>query len=97
MWRLGLSAEPRYTFQRPDWSARPYVVARVGWQSLDSEAGSGLSTETGWSFGGGAGVSFPLGLGPSVDLAAHVGRLSVDAEGFGRAGMLFDLGAAIRF
>ena len=97
MWRLGLAAEPRYTFHRPEWKVRPYVVARVGWQSLDSEAGSGLSTETGWSFGGGAGASFPLGFGPSVDLAAHLARLSVDADGFDRAGLVFDVGAAIRF
>lgn len=95
--RFGISAEPRYTFHRSEWTARPYVVARVGWQSLDSEAGSGLATETGWSFGGGAGVSVPLGFGPSVDVAAHLARLSVDAEGFGRSGLLFDVGAAIRF
>lgn len=97
MWRLGIAAEPRYTFHRPEWSARPYVVARVGWQRLDSEEGSGLATETGWSFGGGAGVSVPLALGLSADVAAHLARLSVSAQGQGRAGFLFDVGAAIRF
>lgn len=100
MWRWAVTAEPRYTFNRPDWSARPYVVARAAWQSLDSDTGSGLATEKGWSFGGGAGVAFPIWFGMSVDVSAHAARLMVDVDGFNdadRSGMLYDAGAAVRF
>lgn len=100
MWRWAVTAEPRYTFNRPDWTARPYIVVRAAWQSLDSDTGSGLATEKGWSFGGGAGVAFPLWFGLSADVSAHAARLMLDVDGFNdadRSGMLFDVGAAIRF
>ena len=99
--RWAVVAEPRYTFYRPDGSARPYVAGRAAWQSLDAEAGSGLATETGWSFGLGAGVDVPLVRGFSMDISAHAARLSVGAEfsgtDFDRSGMLYSGGVAIRY
>lgn len=97
LWRWSVLAEPRYTFRRPHWTATPYLAARVGWQSLDADAGAGLLTESGWSFGAGGGVVFPLWFGTFMDVSAHLARLSVGAEGFDRSGMLFDLTGAIRF
>jgi hypothetical protein len=99
--RWAIVAEPRFTFYRPDRSVRPYVAGRAAWQSLDAAAGSGLSTETGWSFGLGAGVGAPLVHGLSLDFSAHAARLMVGAEAFGedfdRSGMLYSVGAALRY
>jgi hypothetical protein len=101
LWRWAIVAEPRYTFYRPDRTVRPYVAGRAAWQSLDPEAGSGLTTETGWSFGLGAGIDFPLVRGFSMGVSAHAARLSVGAEAFGtdfdRSGMLYSVGVAIRY
>lgn len=99
--RWAIVAEPRYTFYRPDGSVRPYVAGRAAWQSLDPEAGAGLTSESGWSFGLGAGVDVPLVHGLSMDISAHAARLSVGAEAFGedfdRSGMLYSAGVAIRY
>lgn len=99
--RWAVVAEPRYTFYRPDGSVRPYVAGRAAWQSLDPEAGAGLTSENGWSVGLGAGVDVPLVHGLSMDISAHAARLSVGAEAFGedfdRSGMLYSAGVAIRY
>lgn len=97
LWRWALALEPRYTINRPEWRARPYFAARLARQSLDAESGAGLATETGWSFGGGVGVSFPLLLGSEFDLAVRFERLSVSADGFDRAGTLLTAGGSIKF
>lgn len=92
--------EPRYTVIRPDWNARPYVATRVTREWLDAEDGAGLSTETGWSFGAGLGVAFPIAGPVSVDLSAHAARLSVsvaDVPDSNRGGWLITLGAGVRF
>jgi hypothetical protein len=98
--RYSAVLEPRYTIIRPDWNARPYVATRVTREWLDAEDGAGLSTETGWSFGAGIGVAFPIAGPVSVDLSAHGARLSVsvaDVPDSDRGGWLFTLGAGVRF
>ena len=97
LWRWAATFEPRYTIDRPDWEARPYLLARAARQWLDAEAGSGLATESGWSFGGGVGIVFPLVADLSADLSAHFASLSVDAQGFDRSGTLLTVGGAVRF
>lgn len=97
LWRWAVALEPRYTFNRPEWRARPYLAARVSRQSLDAESGAGLATETGWSFGGGAGIIFPFLLGSEFDFALRFERLSVSADGFDRTGSLFTAGGSIKF
>ena len=67
---------------------------------LDAEEGAGLSTETGWSFGAGVGVAFPVAGPVGVDLSAHARRLSVsvkDVADSDRGGWLFSVGAGVRF
>lgn len=99
--RLSVVAEPRYTFHRPDRGVRPYVAGRAAWQSLDADDGAGLSTETGWSLGLGAGADIPLVHDLSMNISAHAARLSVGAEfngeNFDRSGMLYSLGVAVRY
>lgn len=97
LWRWAVALEPRYTISRPEWRARPYLAARAARQSLDAESGAGLSTETGWSFGGGAGIIFPFLLGSEFDFGLRFERLSVSADGFDRSGSLFTAGGAIKF
>lgn len=97
LWRWALALEPRYTINRPEWRARPYFVGRLARQSLNAESGAGLATETGWSFGGGAGVSFPFLLGSEFDLALRFERLSVSTDGFDRTGTLLTAGGSIKF
>jgi hypothetical protein len=98
--RVSVIVEPRYTVIRPDWSARPYFAVRAAREWLDADDGAGLSTETGWSYGAGAGVAIPA-LGPvGIDLHAYAARLSVsvkDVENSGRGGWLFTVGAGLRF
>jgi len=98
--RVSAIFEPRYTAIRPDWSARPYLATRVTREWLDAEEGAGLSTETGWSFGAGLGVTFPVAGPVGVDLSAHASRLSVsvkDVANSHRGGWLLSLGAGVRF
>jgi len=98
--RYSAVLEPCYTVIRPDWNARPYVATRLTREWLDAEDGAGLSTETGWSFGAGLGVAFPIAGPVSVDLSAHAARLSVSVADFpdsDRGGWLFTLGAGVRF
>lgn len=101
LWRWSIIAEPRYTFGGAEQRARPYLAGRAAWQSLDADDGAGLTTETGWSYGLGAGVDFPVARGFSVGVAAHAARLAVGAEAsgtdFNRSGMLYSLGVAIRY
>lgn len=97
LWRWAFALEPRYTILRPDWRARPYLAARIGRQVLDAESGSGLATETGWSFGGGAGIVFPFIVGSEFDVSLRFERLSVSADGFDRSGSLFTFGGAVKF
>ena len=97
LWRWAFTLEPRYTLTRPEWRARPYVAARVGRHSLDAESGAGLATETGWSFGGGAGIVFPFIGGTEFDFSLRFERLSVSADGFDRTGNLFTAGGALKF
>ncbi len=100
--RWSVIAEPRYTFGGTEERARPYVAGRAAWQSLDADDGAGLTTETGWSYGLGAGVDFPVARGLSAGVSAHAARLAVGAESasgtsFDRSGMLFSLGVVIRY
>jgi len=101
LWRWAVMAEPRYTFGRAQSHARPYVAARAGWQSLDADDGAGLTTETGWSLGLGGGVVVPVVRGAARDIAVHASRLSLGADlsgtSFDRSGMLFSVGAALRY
>lgn len=97
LWRWAFALEPRYTFNRPEWRARPYLAARAARQSLDAEAGAGLATETGWSFGGGAGIVFPFLVGSEFDLSLRFERLTAGADGFDRSGSLLTAGGAIKF
>ena len=98
LWRLAVTVEPRYTFgDAADRHARPYVAGRAAWHSLDAEDGAGLATETGWSYGLGAGVDFPLYKGLSMGLSAHAARLTREEGLSDRSGMLYSLGAAIRY
>lgn len=90
-------AEPRYTFN----AARPgthfYVAGRVAYTLFDPESGSGLLNETGWSFGGGAGVVLPISGSTKLDLWTRIMAVNVDAEGFDRSGSDFRTGASLRF
>lgn len=100
--RLSVVAEPRYSFGDTEQRARPYVAGRAAWQSLDADDGAGLTTETGWSYGLGAGVDFPVARGLSAGVAAHAARLAISADApsgtsFDRSGMLFSLGVVIRY
>lgn len=97
LWRWVVTVEPRYTINRPQWTARPYVAGRISWQSLNAEDGSGLATESGWGFGAGAGVVFPFVFGTSLDASTHLAFVSVDAQGFGRSGSIWTSGFAVRF
>lgn len=99
--RWSVIAEPRYTFGGAEQGARPYLAGRAAWQSLDADDGAGLTTESGWSYGLGAGIDFPLARGFSAGVSAHAARLAVGAEAsgtdFDRSGMLYSLGVAIRY
>lgn len=100
--RWAVIAEPRYTFGSEEQRTRPYLAGRAAWQSLDPDDGAGLSTETGWSYGLGAGVDFPVAHGLSAGVSAHAARLAVGAEGpsgtdFDRSGMLYSVGIVIRY
>lgn len=98
--RISAILEPRYTVIRPDWTARPYFATRLTREWLDADDGAGLASETGWSFGAGVGVAFPVAGPVGVDLAAHASRLSVsvkDVDNSHRGGWLFSVGAGIRF
>lgn len=102
LWRWSVIAEPRYTFASNDQRARPYLAGRAAWQSLDADDGAGLTTETGWSYGVGAGIDFPVARGLSAGVSAHAARLAVGAEApsgtdFDRSGMLYSLGVVIRY
>lgn len=101
LWRWAILVEPRYTFSDARSRARPYLAARIARQMLDPDQGSGLTSETGWSFGLGGGLIVPLVLGTSLDVSAHAARMSVGAEfngvNFDRSGMLYSLGGAIRY
>lgn len=102
LWRWSVIAEPRYTFGGTEQRARPYLAGRAAWQSLDPEAGAGFTSETGWSYGLGAGVDFPVARGLSAGVSAHAARLTVGAESasgtnFDRSGMLYSLGVVIRY
>lgn len=97
LWRLAVIAEPRYTFGASDRRARPYLAGRAAWQSLDAEDGAGLSTETGWSYGLGAGVDFPVYKDFWVNLSGHAARLTREEGSFDRSGMLYSVGVAIRY
>lgn len=92
--------EPRYTFNAARPGAHFYVAGRVAYTVFDPESGSGLLTETGWSFGGGAGVLFPA-FGPTkIDLWARISAVSVDVAGFSdsdRSGSDIRAGASLRF
>lgn len=95
--RFSVSLEPRYTFLRADWSARPYVMARAAREWLDPDEGAGDTSERGWSYGAGAGVAFPA-IGPvGVDLHASAARISVGDQGFDRSGWLISFGVGFRF
>jgi len=100
--RWAVVAEPRYTFGSAERRTRPYLAGRAGWQSLDADDGAGLATETGWSYGLGAGVDFPVAHGLQVGVSAHAARLEVSAEApsgtdFDRSGTLYSLGIVIRY
>lgn len=102
LWRWSVIAEPRYTFGGAEQRSRPYLAGRVAWQSLDADDGAGLTTETGWSYGLGAGIDFPVARGLSAGMSAHAARLAVGAESasgtdFDRSGMLYSLGVVIRY
>ena len=102
LWRWAVIAEPRYTFGGVDQRTRPYLAGRAAWQSLDADDGAGLTTETGWSYGLGAGVDFPVAHGVSAGVSAHAARLEVGAEAasgtdFDRSGMLYSVGVVIRY
>lgn len=101
LWRWAVIAEPRFTFGAAEQRARPYLAGRAAWQSLDADDGAGLTTETGWSYGLGGGVDFPVAHGLSAGVSAHAARLAVGAEAsgtdFDRSGMLYSLGVVIRY
>lgn len=101
LWRWAIIAEPRYTFGGAEQGSRPYVAGRAAWQSLDADDGAGLTTETGWSYGLGGGVDFPVAHGLSAGVSAHAARLAVGADfsgtDFKRSGMLYSLGVVIRY
>jgi Outer membrane protein beta-barrel domain len=89
--------EPRYAFNAARPGAHPYVAGRIAYTVFSPESGSGLLTEKGWSFGGGAGVVFPA-FGPTmIDLWTRISVVSVDAEGFERSGSDWRAGASLRF
>ncbi len=90
-------AEPRYTFSATRPGAHPYLAGRIAYTVFDPESGSGLLSEKGWSFGGGAGVVFPA-FGPMmIDLWTRISVLSVGVEGFDRSGSDWRAGASLRF
>lgn len=97
LWRLAVAVEPRYTFGDAERRARPYLAGRAAWQSLDADDGAGLATETGWSYGLGAGVDFPVYKDLSMGISAHAARLTREEGLFDRSGMLYSLGVAIRY
>jgi hypothetical protein len=98
--RVSAMVEPRYTLIRADWTARPYFALRGAREWLDADDGAGLVTETGWSYGAGAGIAVPA-IGPvGVDVHVHAARLAVSAKDFDnsdRSGWLFTVGAGLRF
>jgi hypothetical protein len=94
---LSIFAEPRYTFNAARPGAHPYVAARLAYTVFNPETGSGLLTETGWGFGGGAGVAFPA-FGPTLlDVWIRFTVINVDVDGFDRSGTDFRAGASLRF
>ena len=90
-------AEPRYTFNSARPGAHPYLAGRVGYTKFNPESGSGLLSETGSSFGGGAGVVFPASGALMVDIWARFSTVNVDVEGFDRSGTELRAGANLRF
>jgi len=90
-------AEPRYTFSAARPGAHPYVAGRVAYTKFNPESGSGLLSETGWSFGGGVGVVFPVSGSSMLDVWVRIMAISVDAEGFDRSGSDLRAGASLRF
>ncbi|MEE8487808.1 MAG: outer membrane beta-barrel protein [Gemmatimonadota bacterium] len=90
-------AEPRYTFNAARPGAHPYVAGRIAYTKFDPESGSGLLSETGWSFGGGGGVVFPASAALMIDLWTRIMVVNVDAEGFDRSGSDLRAGASLRF
>ena len=89
--------EPRYTVNAARPGAHPYVAARVAYTVFDPESGSGLLSETGWSFGAGGGVVFPASGFLMIDLWGRFLIVNVDAEGFDRSGTDLRAGASLRF
>jgi len=90
-------AEPRYTFNAARPGAHPYVAGRGAYTKFSPESGSGLLSETGWSFGGGVGVAFPVSGSTMLDVWVRIMAISVDTEGFDRSGSDLRAGASLRF
>lgn len=90
-------AEPRYTFNAERPGARPYVAGRLAYTAFNPESGAGLLNETGWAFGGGAGVVIPVSGRVMLDLWTRLTAVSVDAAGFDRSGSDWRLGGSLRF
>lgn len=103
MWKWSAFAEPRYTFFLGSSRVRPHVMARVSynWFSYEStQSGQpGGIDQSGWGFGGGAGVHYPLTGWFGLEMGVYYGALSMSYSGFdeSRGGSDFQFTAGLRF
>lgn len=103
MWNWSAFAEPRYTFFLGSSRIRPHVLARVSynWFSYEStQSGQpGGIDQSGWGFGGGAGVHYPIAGWVGLELGLYYGALSMSFSGYdeSRSGSDFQISAGLRF
>ncbi len=100
LWKWSLYLEPRYTLYFHRSKFRPHVFGRVSHNWFAYENGARLS-ESGWGFGGGLGVAYPLLKWMAVDVGVYYGVLSMDTDFEGqtytRSGSEVQIKAGARF
>ncbi len=103
MWKWSAFAEPRYTFFLGSSKLRPHVLARVSynWFSYEStQSGQpGGIDQSGWGFGGGAGIHYPIAGWLGLEMGLYYGALSMAFSGYdeSRSGSEFQITAGLRF
>jgi opacity protein-like surface antigen len=72
----GFFIEPRYEFATPG-PVTPYLSARVGRVTTSLESGGSEAEQSGFSFGGGAGIVMPLAKSVRLNTSATWNRVSL--------------------